>query len=264
MRKQPRLKLERSPLVLVLAQVRFPAVLKMHKHIESIQDALRSERFPRFNEEEIQQVTFGGPTPKVEQGKRWAFSSRDRTEAVIVAPTFVVYETSKYDVFETFAERFSPVLDLIREQTTTEFAEQVGLRYVDLIRPTDDMQASDFLRERVRGLSEDDLGAKHSHHEFVTQASTDFGQLRIRSSENTGPDFLPADLASTHLDFCLDPDELAGELYRVLDIDHIAKDEVDFTSDALIAKLWDLHEYSSKAFLAAATKDAINYWRTEE
>jgi uncharacterized protein (TIGR04255 family) len=261
MRKQPALKLERSPLVLVLSQIRFPAVLKMHQHIEAIQDALRGQRFQRFEEEQIQQVTFGGPAPKVEQGKRWVFSTRDKTEAVVLAPAFVVYETSNYDVFETFVERFSPVLDLIRAETETEFAERLGLRYLDLIRPTDELPASDFLRERVRGLSHEDLGAKHSRHQFVTQATTEHGDLNVRSFENTGPEFLPPDLVSTHLDFGVDPDQLTGEVYRILDIDHIAKAEVDFTSEALIAKLWQLHEYSSKAFLAAVTENAIKFWK---
>lgn len=261
MRKQDALRLERSPLVLVLSQIRFPAVLKMHEHIEPIQDALRGLGFQRFEEEQIQQVTFGGPAPKMEQGRRWVFSTRDKTEAVILAQGFVVYETSKYDVFETFAERFSPVLDLIREQTAIEFAEGTGLRYLDLIRPTDALNASDFLRERVRGLSQEDLGAKHSRHQFITQAATEHGELNIRSFENTGPEFLPPDLVSTHLEFQVDLDAVASETYRILDIDHIAKTEVDFTSEALIEKLWDLHEYSSKAFLAAVTQDAIRFWK---
>lgn len=264
MRKQPALKLKRSPLVLVLSQVRFPAVLKMHEHIETMQDALRGQGFPRFEEEDVQQVTFGGPAPKVEQGKRWVFSSRNKTEAVMLAPAFVVYETTEYDVFETFTERFSPVLDLIATETDTEFAERIGLRYLDLIRPTDDLQASEFLRERVRGLSQKDLGAKHSRHQFITQATTEHGDLNVRSFENTGPEFLPADLVSTHLEFHVDPDELTGEVYRILDVDHIAKAEADFTSEAIIPELWKLHEYSSKAFLAAVTEDAIKFWKEKE
>ena len=264
MRKQPALKLERSPLVLVLSQIRFPAVLKMHEYIETIQDALRGQGFQRFEEEQVQQVTFGGPAPKVEQGKRWVFSSRNKTEAVVLAPAFVVYETTRYDVFETFTERFSPVLDLIAAETHTEFAERVGLRYLDLIRPTHNLQASEFLRERVRGLSQKDLGAKHSRHQFITQATTEHGDLNVRSFENTGTEFLPPDLVSTHLDFGVDPDELTGEVYRILDVDHIAKAEVDFTSEALIAKLWELHEYSSKAFLAAVTEDAIKFWKEKD
>ncbi len=244
--------------------LRLPAVLKMHEHIETIQDALRAQGFQRFEEEQVQQVTFGGPTPKVEQGKRWVFSTRNKTEAVVLAPAFVVYETTKYDVVETFTERFSPVLDLIAAETDTEFAERVGLRYLDLIRPTDHLHASEFLRERVRGLSQDDLGAKHSRHQFITQATTEHGDLNVRCFENTGPEFLPPDLVSTHLDFGVDPDELTGEVYRILDIDHIAKAEVDFTSEALIAKLWELHEFSSKAFLAAVTEDAIKFWKERE
>jgi len=259
-RKEPALKLERSPLVFVLSQVRFPAFLNLEKSVPDIQEALRKYDLPRYSKEDIQQISFAGPEVKAERDKRWVFASRSRHEAVVLSTTFVVYETSDYDVFETFIDRFSAVLKLIARETGTEFAEQIGLRYVDLIRPTDDKQASHFLRPHVRGLSQEDLGATSSRHQFTTQAKTELGNLFVRSFENVGPNFLPPDLVSTHLKFKVEPEDVKDELYRVLDIDHIAKGEVSFTLTELIERLWDLHEYSSKAFRAAVTKEAIEFW----
>ena len=261
--KETALKLERSPLVFVLSQVRFPAVLKMEDHVPDIQEALRKQDFPRYNKEDIQQVTFGGTELKAERDKRWVFASRSRHEAVILSSNFVVYETSDYDIFETFTERFSPVLELIGDITATEFVEQIGLRYVDLIRPTENKAAGEFLRQKVRGLSQEDLGAKSTRSQFSTQARTEQGDLFVRSFENTGPNMVPPDLVSTHLRFKTDPDDLKDELYRILDIDHITKGEFDFSREQLIEKLWDLHEFSSKAFRAAVTEEAIEFWKRE-
>lgn len=46
MRSTPALKLERSPLVLVLSQVRFPALLSMSEHVAEIQTRLRAGLHP--------------------------------------------------------------------------------------------------------------------------------------------------------------------------------------------------------------------------
>ena len=264
MRKEPPLKLERSPLVFVLTQVRFPALLSMEEHVAVIQAGLRGQGYTRFSEERIQQVAFGGGDVKTSFNTRWAYPNRARTEAVILAPSFIVYETSDYDVFDTFVDRFSAVVEVVADATKIDFAEQVGLRYVDLIRPAGGRAASDFLRERVRGLSTEDLGAKVTGYQFMTQAQTDCGDLYVRSFEKSGSGFMPPDLVSTHLEFKPDTEELANETYRVLDIDHIAKSEIEFASAHLVARLWSLHDTSSKAFRAAVTEDAVDFWKKGE
>lgn len=264
-REGPPLKLQRSPLVYVLSQVRFPAILKMDTHLPDIQEDLRRTGFVRYNKEDIQQVVFGGPEVRAEHGTRWVFSSRDRSEAVVLAPGFVVYETSKYDVFETFSSRFYEVLNVVSNRTKIELVEKLGLRYIDLIRTAEGRSAKEFLREHVRGLAPEDLGAKKSRHQFVIQAETDQGDLLVRSFENSGPDFLPPDLVSTHthLDFPVAREDLGRDTYRILDIDHIAKGEFDFDPSTLIDKLWELHACASRAFLAAVTEEAIEYWKKE-
>jgi len=150
------------------------------------------------------------------------------------------------------------VLSLLKDTVKIDFAEQLGLRYVDLIRSIDGTQAKDLLRTNVRGLSDSDLGASQCRQHFLTKAVTPLGELFVRSVEDSGESFLPPDLADTSLDFGITPTE---EAFRILDTDHIAKGQWDFDPKALVERMWELHGFSTKAFEAAVTPEAIEIWR---
>jgi uncharacterized protein (TIGR04255 family) len=256
------MKLLRSPLILVLAQIRFSPVLLMENYVPAIQEELRKQGFSWYRSEQIQQVFLGNEV-KTELKKRWFFATRERREAVLLTPDFVVYETTQYDIFETFLERFKPVLELIKINANLEFTDQVGIRYIDLIRPIDGKDASDLLCENLRGLSKEQLDTSEIRRTFMIQGVTPEGKLFIRSFENTGTDYLPPDLDSTNLNFSVSINE--NEVFRILDIDHIKKIEQvkDFDPDSLIEDLWKLHEFSEKAFLASTTSEAIDYWKSK-
>lgn len=261
MRTTPPLKLYKSPLILVLAQIRFSPVLLIKDFIPVIQEELRKQKYSDYRAEQIQQVMFTGTDVKTEQTNRWVFASRDRRHAVIIAPDFVIYETSNYDVFETFLERFRPVLDLVQNKVGPDFAKQVGLRYVDLIRPTQTRTASEFLCEGLRGLPKEKLNVPSAFQQFTAQTPTPYGELNIRSLEGSYETILPPDLASSHIELALPSDP--SEVCRTLDIDHISQSEVDFAPSALLDRLWDLHGPAADAFLAATTPEAIAFWKEE-
>jgi uncharacterized protein (TIGR04255 family) len=260
MRSQPVLKLARSPLVFVLVQVKFPAMLKMGRHIADIQEALVDKGLTKYIQEQIQQVVFG-PHIKTEQDKRWLFASRDGTKSAMLTKDFLVYQTTRYEVFETFLETFVGILDTIKTHVRIDYAEQIGLRYIDLVLPTETSPARNFVRESLRGLSTDDLDVSKTRHQCAIQAKTQQGDLFIKSFENCGKKFMPPDLDVTHLKFDVEPAE--NELFRILDFDHIFRGEVDFDSDTLKEKLWALHDQLSRAFIAAVTEEAVAHWTRE-
>ena len=82
-RKDPIDPLERSPLALVIGQVRFSPVRKMPELVDDLQDVMRHSGLERFNEEKVQQVHFG-PKITTTDVTRWVFSNRDRTESVFL------------------------------------------------------------------------------------------------------------------------------------------------------------------------------------
>lgn len=259
-RSVPGLKLNQSPLVLVLTQIRFPAVLRIDKHIPDIQESLRELGLTRFNQEESQQVIFG-PEVKTNASTRWVFSNRKQDEAVVLANNFFVYEVSQYDVFDTFVERLLTVLKPIYETAKLSFSDQIGVRYVDLLRGNESHTIDSLVCESLRGLTADQLGMKAANHQFVIQGPTEHGILWLRSFENTGEQFLPPDLQTEHLKHAVHTSK--DDKFRVLDFDHIARAEIDFVEDDLRSKLWDLHEHTDRAFRAAVTKEARANWGDE-
>lgn len=260
MEKHPVPNLARSPLVFVLAQVRFPSVLKMDDHVAEIQDRLRTAGFPKFIKEESHQFVFG-PEIKTERGFRWVFLNRKTTEAVVLTQDFVIYETTTYTEFDDFVGQFSSVIDVIGPQAKIDFGERIGLRFVDLIRHLDGNEPNWFLKECLRGLEADNFGASTCKNQSIATAMVSHGELFIRSFESSGPAFMPPDLKSTRLSFDLTLGD--DETYRILDFDHISKQEFDFESDVITTRLWELHEYIGRAFRSAVTEEAIAAWQKE-
>jgi len=252
------LKLNRSPLVLVLAQIRFSPVLKMDKYVGDIQEALREAGLTRFVKEETQQVVFG-PEFKTTASTRWVFSSRNREEAVVLASDFFVYEVSKYETFDVYVERLLELLKPVYELAKLSFAEQIGLRYIDLLIAEEELAVDDLVCESLRGLKAEALGLKAANHQFVIQGPTEHGMLYIRSFENTGEQFLPPDLQTEHLKYRVKTK--LGDKFRVIDFDHISPGEIDFAEDALRDKLWAIHDHTDKAFRSAVTSKALEHWK---
>jgi len=260
MRKEPLVKLERPPLIFSLAQVRFSPVLKIADYIPDIQDVLRKGDFPRFQQQQIQQLVFA-PKVEVTQDFRWVFSSTDQHEAVLLTKDFVVYETNRYDVFETFVKKLEFVLSLVKEKVDVLMAERIGLRVVDLIRPAAGKAAVEFLQQPLRGLSAESFGAVSLLTHFLLQAKSAVGDFSIRSMGTEDGTFLPPDLVSTELVF--DSPPAKGEQVIILDFDHVAPVNDAFDTKTLISKIWELHDITERAFKTAVTPEAINYWKVK-
>lgn len=257
-RSRTALNLERSPLVLVLTQIRFSPVLKMDKYVGDIQEVLREFGLTRFTKEETEQVVFGREF-KTNAVTRWVFSSRNREEAVVLANDFFVYEVSTYDSFDVYVERLLSLLKPVYETAKLSFSEQIGLRYVDLLLGDGEIAVDDLVCGSLRGLTAETLGLKSANHQFVIQGRTDHGMLWIRSFENTGEQFLPPDLQTEHLKYRVATTK--DDDFRVIDFDHISRGEIDFSEETLREKLWALHDRTDQAFRETVTKKALNYWQ---
>lgn len=257
MRTVPGLKLQRSPLQFVLIQVRFSPVVAMSEYVPPFQDKLRKAGFPGFNKETIQQFSFG-PEPKLETSTRWSFVSRDKREGVVLTEDFIVYETTRYDVFETFTERFKDLLAELQAVAEINFASQIGLRYVDVIHSLDGHPPDWFIQEQFHGLRPDEIGDSVTN-QFLSVIKTSDGVLKLKLLDGRGPGFMPPDLEATRLEFALNLTE--HDAFRILDFDHIWRGEMDFVPDVIISKMWALHGPIAQTFNATVTAEAMRVWR---
>src|SRR5258705_10846711 len=105
MRTLPALHLSKSPLVIVLSQVRISPILGMEKFLPAIQEQLRRTGYPKFRTSVTQEILLA-PELKTVSSVRWLFSDREEKTTAVIAPNFITLLTSRYEVFEKFADAF--------------------------------------------------------------------------------------------------------------------------------------------------------------
>ena len=131
----------------------------------------------------------------------------------------------------------------IRAIADPSFVEQVGIRYLNLLREIDGLEPRQLVAEGLRGLSPVGLGVRTSQIQSMTRCQTDIGVLTIRCLDMIGPDFLPPDLQIQGMKFPNAPNE--QEAFCLLDIDNTtdSAEAIDFND--LENVLWSLHQYTS-------------------
>ena len=253
--------LSRSPLALVVGQVRFPAVPKMDSLIQEIHAGIREDGLERVTTETVQQVTFG-PKIKTTEVTRWVFSNRTRTEEMFLTNDFLVLAVSDYQQFEDFSQRLAALVGEVQEKAKLTFLEQVGIRYLNVLRKSEESPPTEQVAEGLRGLSPTPLDVAETRTQASVRCQTEYGVLSIRCIELEGPDFLPPDLQIQGLKFAIQPE--SGELFRLLDIDNTTTFDEGCDIADLEQSLWNLHQHTSTAFKNSVTDRALKYWRGNE
>jgi uncharacterized protein (TIGR04255 family) len=256
----PRLRLKSSPLVYVLAQIVISPILSMQDYIPAIQEKLRHKGYIKYKHVPIQEIVLA-PHVQMTTTDRWFFSDKKEQEAVIISPQFIVFETSSYDVFDTFVESLKEVFTVLQDIIKVSLAERVGLRYVNVIRPTEGQELKDYLQPGLLGISSEKLDATKSLYRFETNSLTLAGQLVLRLYQSDNGSYLPPDISLDNVKPTLKVEQ--GEIVTILDIDNFSLQQCDFEPDDLVKILWELHNYSDKAFKAAVTPDALKFWGAE-
>lgn len=256
-RTRPPLKLARSPLAYVLGQVRFSPVLSMEEYVPPLQEAFRKSGYPRFREEQISELIVL-PQPAVSHGTRWVFTSKDQRAAIVLTDTFVVFEVSTYDVFEKFVGEIEKIVRLVEQTVSPELCERVGLRYVDLIAPSDGPDLDDLLQPGLLGLDPERLGIAVDSFRYEVRGITVNGRLIVRLFQSES--FLPPDISAKDLTF----EVPLADSYVLLDIDHYSEDPRDFEPQAIIDGMWLMHDQVDLAFRESVTPAAMKHWGAEE
>jgi len=261
-RQIPALHLPKSPLIFVLAQVRFAPVLSMEEKIPDIQDSLRKNGFPRLSIREIETTAHDASgNIKVESRKQWEFIDKEKRASVLIDTSFIVFQVTQYKVFEDFLSAFKRILELFAYHAEPSLTERVGLRYIDLITPSEDQELKNYLSPSLRGFSIQ-VGDKREvfRSESVTQTGTNSRFIHRYAEANQGYGF-PPDLQPIALAF--DRNLNLKSPFGLIDMDHFMHIDDDFSVGKITDDLSSLHDYHTKAFAASVTETAMKEWRTE-
>lgn len=256
----PPLHLSRSPLLLVLAQVRFSPVLQMDRFIPTIQERLRSEGFPKF--QMLQNITIQIPgIPAVGQNPTvyWEFMDREDKKSIAIGTEGIAFTVTDYSTFEDFRVGLQIAILTVQEAVKLELRTRVGLRYVDLVIPEKGKQASDYVRTEILGLSRNELPLQRLAYGSQLVCQSEIGRFTLRCAHQMGGPVLPLDLQLT-LRLKLNKPLLLDQEFCVLDFDHSIEGQSDFDLAAVSTAFNNLHNVLDQGFRAAVTPEALKEW----
>lgn len=209
----PEVPLERSPLALVVAQVRFPTVASIAEgetFIASFQEGLRSE-YPVLRHEQQTQLLLG-PEGPIQQntGRIWKFTQAKGPWSVTLAPDFLALSTPTYTSRAEFFDRFDAAMRALEDWLTPPICDRLGVRYVDRIEdPALLRKLHELLRPEILGVSgvttgDRKVAERHSladatfGHSDGTEIHARWGLLPAKATID--PTFTPSDKPSWILD----------------------------------------------------------------
>jgi uncharacterized protein (TIGR04255 family) len=239
----------------------------MRERIAELQEGLRAQSLPRFQESVIQNVfLMAGGAPEVTSKKRWDFLDRDRRTVLTLTDEVLVLQTSAYDTFEPFVDAFAGALQLVGEIAGLALVERVGYRAIDVIAPQPSEKLSSYLIPGLVGFPFDDVpnvSSRPQGFRVESVAETAKGSLlAIRCYQLPRGQFLPPDLIPTPLTYPVHLTALDNA--AALDFDHFSTATIDFSVDSVVDTLWFLHGSIGTAFRHSVTKHAWDVWEATE
>ncbi len=260
-RSVPPLKLPKSPLIFVLAQVKISPVLGMESKIPALQEAYRKQGFPRLAERKIETTVRGseGQTVQKETRRQWEFINKDKRASVLVDSEGLNYQVTKYDVFESFMASIESVLQVFSDTVEPTLVLRTGLRYVDLVIPAEGKDIHVYFNASLRGFKIHDTDQRKAFFtESVCQTGSDSTFVHRYVEADAGFGF-PPDLLPMQLEFPRNPRMTSP--FGLLDMDHFSMNEADFSTEEVVSRFFDLHEHQTVAFEASVTAEALEEWK---
>jgi len=230
--------LSAAPLVRVLAQVRFPDVLKIDAKdtVAGFQEEIR-EDYPLFEQQPTQQVQLqvGTGEPVVRQvpgSNLWRFMSADKNWRVSLSTAFCTFECDSYTSRDDFITRWTRVLAAIEQTFNPRIELRTGTRYINQVKGDPFKSLEKMVRTGILGIvATPDMRQQVRHHLTEATLAVEEGEMLLRFG------ILPPNAV-------IDPGVMnpISEASWILDIDVYSTAQGPFTVDKLAASFRALAE----------------------
>ena len=224
-----------APLVRVIAQVRFPAVLSVEQpgFIAPFQEALRDD-FPVLRREQSKVLV--APQVQLASSPAWRFMDVEGTTRISLAQEFLALETVAYTSRAAFLGKLGAATTALCECIRPRVMDRLGIRYIDRVTGKELAKLPQLVRPDVLGVGSGDLAGNvvHSVSESVFEAPEESARLLARWGH------LPANGT-------VDPTALEpiGERSWVLDLDMFRQESRPLDAETLLK---DAQAYAQRMY----------------
>lgn len=228
--------LAHSPLVRVIAQLRFPEILSVEQRdfVAPFQEAIRST-YSVLRQEQTQGILFGpgGISPAKTQ-LAWRFSDSSGHWRVSLTPEFLALETTEYSSRSDFFSRLEALAEALGEHIGPSQLDRLGVRYIDRITGNLVDEIAKLVRPEVRGIA-GTIAATHAVH-ALSESMFELANARILARWG----YLPA--GATVDPAAIEP---AKDKSWILDLDMFSITPMPFVVDRVVA---DAQRYAERIY----------------
>lgn len=157
--------LSRSPLVRVVAQVRFPMIASIEKadFIAPFQEAVRSA-YPTLRPEQSHSVALGAQgVLDARASTMWRFHDASGAWRLTLTQTFLALETQAYLSRQDFLARWGDALAALAAHIDPKIIERLGVRYINRLSEAQLQELPNLVRPEVCGVLSTPLASQAQH-----------------------------------------------------------------------------------------------------
>jgi uncharacterized protein (TIGR04255 family) len=261
-------RLKAAPVFFTIVQVRFNPILSLEAYAPQIQERLRKEGFPdaqkgllatiNLNVNAASPAEGSPPQLPIAQTTRFTFGNMQRTSGFILDQGAMSFQTTEYDVFETFLAHFLKGLDAVNQAVSLSFTDRLGLRYLHAVFPRSGETVKDYLSGSILGLREKiDDTVVHSFSETLVKREN--VNVRSRVIIQDGEVAFPPDLQPLTLTLAERFRALRGP-HAIIDTDGWSDSREAFSLDRIREQFDLIHSGITKTFKASVTENALKSW----
>ena len=141
--------LPNTPLVRVIAQVRFSSIVSIQKSefIAPFQESLRS-KYPVVQSDKNLLINIFDSQDQREE-VMWRFLDESKTWRITLASEFLAFEALKYNSRDEFFIRYKQVVSSLDQHIKPSSINRIGIRYIDQITGSELEKISDLVRSEI-------------------------------------------------------------------------------------------------------------------
>lgn len=249
----------KPPLAYVVAELVISPYYSLTGKVPGLQDRLR-RNFPRTLE--AKELVVDGVKPSAQP--LWQLMSTDQRLGVQLGTRAISLHATSYLQSSDFLSRWADVLDAIQQADLGAFVERAGLRYVDLIVPSEGRTPGDYLVDSLKGIVPEGAQCTGSMWAAAFQFDGSVVNLRAGAPSPQGmllpPDFNALPLAKPKVMLEAEVRLKANQPIGFVDTDCIREIGRVFEANELLDHYKGMQKLTSKTFKSALSTIVRGEW----